>query len=98
MKVPSRSEPDITKNELIATRRAKLPRISVDARRVRVRKTSADPGGFTIGKTAASTISNVSIGASISLCGEDERIAPQPLSLSPLKGLGSKRKDARADK
>jgi len=62
-KVPSSSDPLITKNELIATRRARKRRASADARCVRLRNTSAEPGGFTIGKIAASTSRKISTAA-----------------------------------
>src|SRR5688572_7064519 len=45
----------ITKNEFRATRQARMRRISGVAPRVKPKKTSADPGGLTTGKIAAST-------------------------------------------
>ena len=45
--------------ELIAMRRARVPRIPGAAPTVSPRKTSADPGGLTTGKIDASTKKNV---------------------------------------
>src|SRR5581483_11818857 len=93
MSAPKTSEQTRTKNEFMATRLARIRRISGVAPRVKARKTSADPGGLTIGKIAASTsrkVLNASLmpvrsgpSAYASLAGKNER----PIGVAAL-GLG----------
>ena len=61
MNAPTRSDAAITKKALIATRRARDLLVAMEARLVMLRNTSADPGGLTTGKSAASTRRKVSI-------------------------------------
>ena len=58
MKAPSSSEHTSTMKELRATRQARRRRISGVVPRVSPKNTSADPGGLTTGKIAASTRRN----------------------------------------
>jgi hypothetical protein len=56
----------MTKKALIETRRASDRRVAADARLVKLKNTSAEPGGLTTGKSAASTNRNVSTNHSLS--------------------------------
>ena len=56
-RAPINNEPLMTKNALIEIRRASERRVATEARLVKLRKTSAEPGGLTTGKSAATKAS-----------------------------------------
>jgi hypothetical protein len=65
MNAPARSDPAITKKALVATRRARDLLVALEACLVMLKNTSADPGGLTTGKSAASTSRKVSMSSTL---------------------------------